>query len=93
MATQFSNAFAQYGGVEINIHKRIPVAVAVITLQSGRLDLLWKLGANSSQNCKYWQPNWVQMCPCLEGGDDRYRSGRQLLPSLDHLYVVLKYAA
>jgi len=24
MATQFSNAFAQYGGVEITIHKRIP---------------------------------------------------------------------
>jgi len=48
MATQFSNAFAQYGGVEITIHKRIPVAAGLAGLQMRRqfwwLDLLWKLG-------------------------------------------------
>jgi len=95
MATQFSNAFAQYGGVEITIHKRIPVAAGLAGVYrcSGSLvglDLLWKLGLTQSE---------LQIlaagfrCALLFGGGTAIATGRgeQLspLPSLDHLYVVL----
>lgn len=98
MATQFSNAFAQYGGVEITIHKRIPVAAGLAGGSTDAaavlvgLDLLWKLGLTQSELQILAAQLGSDVPFCLEGGTAIATGrGEQLspLPSLDHLYVVL----
>ncbi len=98
MATQFSNAFAQYGGVEINIHKHIPVAAGLAGGSTDAaavlvgLDLLWKLGLTQSELQILAAQLGSDVPFCLEGGTAIATGrGEQLspLPSLDHLYVVL----
>jgi len=96
MATQFSNAFAQYGGVEITIHKRIPVAAGLAGVYRcsgsfGGLDLLWKLGTQSE----------LQILAAQLGSDVPFvwRVGQRSLPvgasnsphSLDHFMWCWEY--
>lgn len=55
MATQFPNIFAKYGGVEITITKRIPVAAGLAGGSTNAaavlvgINLLWKLGLTQSE--------------------------------------------
>ncbi len=98
MAAQFPDAFAQYGGVGITIHKRIPVAAG---LAGGSTDaaavlvgmnLLWKLGLTQSELETLAAGLGSDVPFCVAGGTTIATGrGDQLsaLPSLDHLYVVL----
>lgn len=98
MATQFPDAFAQYGGVEITIHKRIPVAAGLAGGSSNAaavlvgLDLMWKLGLTQSELQELAAQLGADVPFCVAGGT-AIATGRgdQLspLPSLDNLYVVV----
>ena len=98
MAAQFSNAFAQYGGVEITIHKRIPVAAGLAGGSTNAaavlvgLDLLWKLGLTQSELQELAAQLGSDVPFCVAGGT-AIATGRgdQLSPltSLEHLYVIL----
>jgi 4-diphosphocytidyl-2-C-methyl-D-erythritol kinase len=98
MAAQFSNAFAQYGGVEITIHKRIPVAAGLAGGSTDAaavlvgLDLLWQLGLTQWELQELAALVGSDVPFCIAGGTAIATGrGEQLspLPSLDHLYVVL----
>lgn len=98
MAAEFSNAFAQYGGVEITIHKQIPVAAGLAGGSSNAaavlvgLDLMWKLGLTQSELEELAAQLGVDVPFCIAGGT-AIGTGRgdQLspLPSLDNLHVVV----
>lgn len=98
MAAQFNHAFAQYGGVEITIHKRIPVAAGLAGGSTDAaavlvgLDLLWKLGLTQSELQELAAQLGSDVPFCVAGGT-AIATGRgdqlSALPSLDHLYVVL----
>jgi len=78
---------AQYGGVEITIHKAFPWQLGY-SLGAAQKDC-YEVGTQPSQNCKYWQPSSVQMCLLFEVGQRSLPVGANLsLPSLD-LHVVL----
>jgi 4-diphosphocytidyl-2-C-methyl-D-erythritol kinase len=98
MAKQFPGSFAQYGGLEITIHKRIPVAAGLAGGSTDAaavlvgIDLLWQLGLTQSE----LQELAAQLgsdVPFCVGGGTAIATGRgdQLspLPSLDSLYVVV----
>lgn len=98
MAAQFSHAFAKYGGVEITIHKRIPVAAGLAGGSTDAaavlvgLDLLWQLGLTQSELEELAAGLGSDVPFCIAGGT-AIATGRgdklSTLPSLDHLYVVL----
>lgn len=98
MAVQFPDAFAQYGGVEITIDKRIPVAAGLAGGSTDGaavlvgLDLLWQLGLTQSQLQELAAQLGSDVPFCVAGGT-AIATGRgdQLspLPSLENLYVVL----
>ncbi len=97
MAAQFSKAFAQYGGVEITIHKRIPVAAGLAGSTDAAavlvgLNLLWQLGLTQSELEELAAQLGSDVPFCIVGGT-AIATGRgdqlSTLPSLDHLYVVL----
>lgn len=98
MAAQFDWAFAQYGGVEITIHKQIPVAAGLAGGSTDAaavlvgLDLLWKLGLTQSELQTLAAQLGSDVPFCLAGGT-AIATGRgdelSPLPSLDRLYVVL----
>lgn len=98
MAQQFPEAQAQYGGVEITIHKRIPVAAGLAGGSTDAaavlvgLDLLWKLGLTQSELQTLAAYLGSDVPFCVAGGT-AIATGRgdQLspLPSLANLYVVL----
>jgi len=98
MTAEFPAAFAQYGGVEITIQKRIPVAAGLAGGSTDAaavlvgLDLLWKLGLTQSELQELAAHLGSDVPFCVAGGT-AIATGRgdQLspLPSLDNLYVVL----
>lgn len=98
MAARFPQAFAQYGGVEITIHKRIPVAAGLAGGSTNAaavlvgLDLLWKLGLTQSELQELAAQLGSDVPFCVAGGT-AIATGRgdQLspIPNLEHLYVVL----
>ncbi len=98
MAAQFPNTFAQYGGVEITIHKRIPVAAGLAGGSTNAaavlvgLNLLWNLGLTQSELQELAARLGSDVPFCIAGGT-AIATGRgdQLssLPSLERLYVVL----
>ena len=98
MATQFSNAFAQYGGVEITIHKRIPVAAGLAGGSTDAaavlvgLNLLWKLGLTQSELQELAAGLGSDVPFCVAGGT-AIATGRgdQLSPltTTENLYVIL----
>ncbi len=98
IAAQFPQAFAQYGGVGITIHKRIPVAAGLAGGSTDAaavlvgLNLLWNLGLTQWELQELAAQLGSDVPFCIAGGT-AIATGRgdQLspLPSLDHLYVVL----
>ncbi|MBV8882412.1 MAG: 4-(cytidine 5'-diphospho)-2-C-methyl-D-erythritol kinase [Chroococcidiopsidaceae cyanobacterium CP_BM_RX_35] len=98
VAAQFPDAFAQYGGVEIIIHKRIPVAAGLAGGSTDAaavlvgLNLLWDLALTQSELQELAARLGSDVPFCVAGGT-AIATGRgdQLSPllSLDHLHVVL----
>ncbi len=98
MAAQFPKAFAQYGGVEITIHKRIPIAAGLAGGSTDAaavlvgIDLLWKLGLTQSELQELGAQLGSDVPFCVVGGTAIATArGDQLspLPSLEQIYVVL----
>ena len=98
MSTQFPDAFAQYGGVGITIHKHIPVAAGLAGGSTDAaavlvgLDLLWKLGLTQAELQTLAAQLGSDVPFCVAGGTAIATGrGNQLsaLTSLTNLYVVL----
>jgi len=98
MAKQFPESFAQYGGVEITIHKNIPIAAGLAGGSTDAaavlvgIDLLWKLGLTQSELQELAAQIGSDVPFCIAGGTALATGrGEKLspLPSLDNLYVVL----
>lgn len=103
MAAQFPQTFARYGGVEITIHKHIPVAAGLAGGSTDAaavlvgLNLMWSLGLTQSELQELAARLGSDVPFCINGGC-AIATGRgdQLspLPSLARLYVVLgKYSS
>lgn len=98
MVRQFPNSFAQYGGVEITIHKHIPVAAGLAGGSTDAaavlvgIDLLWQLGLTQSELQELGAQLGSDVPFCVAGGCAIATGrGEQIspLPSLDNLYIVL----
>ncbi len=98
MQQQFPTAFARYGGVEITLHKHIPIA-AGLAGGSGNaaavlvgIDLLWELGLTQG-DLQALGANLGSDVPfCISGGTAIATGRGELvssLPSLAGIYVVL----
>lgn len=98
MQQQFPEAFARYGGVEITIHKHIPIA-AGLAGGSGNaaavlvgIDLLWELGLTQIDLQELGANLGSDVPFCISGGT-AIATGRgesiASLPSLEGIYVVL----
>lgn len=98
MAQQFPDRFAQFGGVEIRINKRIPVAAGLAGGSTDAaavlvgLDMLWQLGLTQPELQDLAAKLGSDVPFCIAGGTAIATGrGEELspLPSLDSLYVVL----
>lgn len=98
MMGQFPERFANYGGVDITIDKRIPVAAGLAGGSSNAaailvgLDLMWNVGLTSSELQELGAVLGSDVPFCITGGTALATGrGEQLnpLPDLDHLYAVL----
>jgi 4-diphosphocytidyl-2-C-methyl-D-erythritol kinase len=98
MQQQFPEAFARYGGVEITLHKHIPIA-AGLAGGSGNaaavlvgIDLLWELGLTQTDLQALGAKLGSDVPFCISGGT-AIATGRgdviAPLPSLEGIYVVL----
>jgi 4-diphosphocytidyl-2-C-methyl-D-erythritol kinase len=98
MAQQFPNAFAQFGSVDITIHKHIPVGAGLAGGSTNAasvlvgLDLLWELGLTQPELQELGALLGSDVPFCVTGGTALATGrGEQLdaLSDLDNLYVVL----
>ncbi len=98
MAQEFPDAFAQYGGVAINIDKQIPVGAGLAGGSTNAaavlvgLDLMWQLGLTQSELQTLGAVLGSDVPFCIVGGTMIATGrGEELapLPDLDNLYVVL----
>ncbi len=98
MATQFPQALAEYGGVEITINKHIPVAAGLAGGSTNAaavlvgIDLLWNLGLTKSELEELGATLGSDVPFCVAGGTVIATGrGEQLspLPNLDTIYIVL----
>jgi 4-diphosphocytidyl-2-C-methyl-D-erythritol kinase len=98
MATQFPDAHAKYGGVDITITKNIPVAAGLAGGSTNAaavlvgIDLLWKLGLTQSELQELGAILGSDVPFCIGGGTAIATGrGEQLspLPSLQDMYIVL----
>jgi 4-diphosphocytidyl-2-C-methyl-D-erythritol kinase len=98
ISQRFPKAFAKYGGVDITIHKRIPIGAGLAGGSANAaavlvgLDLLWELGLTQPEIQDLGAGLGSDIPFCVSGGTALATGrGEQLdaLPSLDHLYVVL----
>ena len=98
MQQQFPDAFARSGGVEITLHKHIPIA-AGLAGGSGNaaavlvgIDLLWELGLTQTDLHELGAKLGSDVPFCISGGT-AIATGRgesiSTLPSLEGIYVVL----
>jgi 4-diphosphocytidyl-2-C-methyl-D-erythritol kinase len=98
MQQEFPDAFAKYGGVEITLHKQIPIA-AGLAGGSGNaaavlvgIDLLWELGLTQGDLQRLGSRLGSDIPFCISGGT-AIATGRgdevSPLPSLKEIYVVL----
>jgi 4-diphosphocytidyl-2-C-methyl-D-erythritol kinase len=98
MQQEFPDALTEYGGIEITLHKHIPIA-AGLAGGSGNaaavlvgIDLLWELGLTQSDLQKLGARLGSDVPFCISGGT-AIATGRgdiiSPLPSLDGIYVVL----
>jgi 4-diphosphocytidyl-2-C-methyl-D-erythritol kinase len=98
MTQQFPDCFARYGAVDITIHKHIPVGAGLAGGSSNAaavlvgMDLLWQLGLTQSELQELGAMLGSDVPFCISGGT-ALATGRgeclDILPNLDHLYVVL----
>lgn len=98
MAEQFPEAFAKFGGIDIEIDKRIPVAAGLAGGSTNAaavligLDLMWKLGLTQSELQELAALLGSDVPFCIAGGT-AIATGRgeilSPLPDLNNLYVVL----
>jgi 4-diphosphocytidyl-2-C-methyl-D-erythritol kinase len=98
MIQQFPECYAQYGGIEITLHKHIPVeaglaggstdAAAVLV----GMDLMWQLGLTQFELQELGAMLGSDV-PFFIAGGTALATGRgeklDPLPDLDHLYIVL----
>ncbi|ABA24484.1 4-diphosphocytidyl-2-C-methyl-D-erythritol kinase [Trichormus variabilis ATCC 29413] len=98
MATKFPEAFAKYGGVDITVHKHIPVAAGLAGGSTNAaavlvgIDLLWNLGLTQTELEELGSILGSDVPFCVAGGTVIATGrGEQLspLPNLDHIYIVL----
>lgn len=98
MTKTFPDAFAKFGGVDIQIDKRIPVAAGLAGGSTNAaavlvgLDLMWQLGLTHSELQELAAQLGSDIPFCVSGGTALATGrGEQLspLPDLDQLYVVL----
>jgi 4-diphosphocytidyl-2-C-methyl-D-erythritol kinase len=98
MQQEFPEAFLEYGGIEITLHKHIPIA-AGLAGGSGNaaavlvgIDLLWELGLTQSDLQKLGARLGADVPFCISGGT-AIATGRgdviSPLTSLEGIYVVL----
>jgi 4-diphosphocytidyl-2-C-methyl-D-erythritol kinase len=98
MQQEFPHAFAKYGGVEITLHKHIPIA-AGLAGGSGNaaavlvgIDLLWDLGLTQGDLQALGARLGSDVPFCISGGTAIATGRGDLiapLPSLEGIYVVL----
>jgi 4-diphosphocytidyl-2-C-methyl-D-erythritol kinase len=98
MQQEFPAAFAKYGGVEITLHKHIPIA-AGLAGGSGNaaavlvgIDLLWELGLTQASLQELGAKLGSDVPFCISGGTAIATGRGELispLPSLGGIYVVL----
>jgi 4-diphosphocytidyl-2-C-methyl-D-erythritol kinase len=98
MRKQFPGAFAKFGGVDIEIEKRIPIAAGLAGGSTDAaavivgLDLMWQLGLTQSELQELAAQLGSDIPFCLSGGTALATGRGELLsplPDLDRLYVVL----
>lgn len=98
LGEQFPDAFHRYGGVDITIHKHIPVGAGLAGGSTDAaavlvgLDLMWKLGLTQDELQNLAAQLGSDIPFCVAGGTAIATGrGEQLspLPSLDSLYMVL----
>lgn len=98
MAKQFPNVFAKFGGVEITINKKIPVAAGLAGGSTDAaavlvgVDMMWQLGLTQPELQDLAAQLGSDVPFCLAGGTAISTGrGEQLssLPAIDSLYVVL----
>ena len=98
MINQFPDAFAKFGGVDIEIEKRIPVAAGLAGGSTNAaavlvgLDLMWGLGLTQSELQELAAMLGSDIPFCI-GGGTAIATGRgerlSPLPDLDNIHVVL----
>jgi 4-diphosphocytidyl-2-C-methyl-D-erythritol kinase len=98
LSKQFPDVFARYGGVEITIHKRIPVAAGLAGGSSNAaavlvgLDMLWQLGLTQVELQELGAQLGSDVPFCIAGGTSLATGrGEKLspLPDLEDIYVIL----
>lgn len=98
MAVEFPDAKAKYGGVDITIHKYIPVAAGLAGGSTNAaavlmgINLLWDLGLTKSELEEMGAELGSDVPFCIGGGTAIATGrGEQLspLPGLDNMYIVL----
>jgi 4-diphosphocytidyl-2-C-methyl-D-erythritol kinase len=98
MSQQFPQAYAKYGGVDITIHKHIPIGAGLAGGSANAaavlvgLDLLWELGMTQPEIQELGAVLGSDIPFCISGGTALATSrGEKLdtLTNLDSLYVVL----
>lgn len=98
MMQQFPDHYARLGGVDITLHKRIPIGAGLAGGSSNAaavlvgIDLLWKLGLTQGELEELGAVLGSDVPFCIAGGTVLATGrGEQLdaLPGLDHLYIVL----
>jgi 4-diphosphocytidyl-2-C-methyl-D-erythritol kinase len=98
MAAEFSNAFVKYGGVDITIHKRIPVGAGLAGGSTNAaaalvgLNLMWNLGLSQKELQDLGSLLGSDVPFCIVGGTMLATGqGENLSPLsvMDNFYVVL----
>ncbi len=98
MASEFSDAFVKHGGLNITIHKHIPVAAGLAGGSANAaavlvgVNLLWNLGLTQIELEELGATLGSDVPFCVAGGTVIATGrGEQLspLPSLDNIYIVL----
>jgi 4-diphosphocytidyl-2-C-methyl-D-erythritol kinase len=98
MAKQFPQVYSKFGGVDITIHKRIPMGAGLAGGSTDAaavlvgMDLMWKLGLTQSEIQELAAQLGSDIPFCVTGGTAIATGrGEQLapLPSVDFLYAVL----
>ncbi len=98
MVREFPDYFAKFGGVEIQIQKRIPMGAGLAGGSSNAaavlvgLDLMWNLGLTHSELQELGATLGSDIPFCISGGTSLATGrGEQLdgLPDLHNIYVVL----